>query len=404
MRVKILALCLLVLAARPAACQTPAAAPAGRMEIPFRLVDGVIWVEVRLNGSKPLSFLLDTAAGGDAIDRARAEELRLPLIEAGEQANVGTGDGTARLAVTENVDVAIGPARYTNPLTGVTPFDGVNRAYGERIDGLIGFGLLSRWVVTIDYLHQKLILNPNESYDYKGVGRVLPLRSSGREPIVAGAVVLGEKEYPGEFLVDAPFRRAVALATPFVQKYGLLEAVRKNGQHLLQAELTGVAGKSKNWTGRTAAFRIAGFTLPQPITDFAEATAGAFARQDIAGIIGVEILRHFVVTFDYPRRRLILEPCDEPKPSEAEMGGIVWDCEPPDYQPLKVTRVQEDSPASEASVQVGDVLVSLDGRPASELRKWQVGESLRRPGAEVVMVLRRGDKNVSVKLKLRRLV
>ena len=47
------------------------------------------------------------------------------------------------------------------------------------------------------------------------------------------------------------------------------------------------------------------------------------------------------------------------------MAGIVWDAEPPDYQTFRVTRVQDDSPASEAGVQVEDVLVSLDGHPAS---------------------------------------
>ena len=67
-------------------------------------------------------------------------------------------------------------------------------------------------------------------------------------------------------------------------------------------------------------------------------------------------------------------------------------------------QVQDDSPANEAGVEVGDVLVSLDGRPASELRKWKVTEALKRPGAQIEMVLTRNRNDMRVKMTLRRLV
>lgn len=399
-----LAVLLLAIFTFAAFCQNPKPISAGPIEIPFRLIDGVIWLEVRVNNSRPLNFPLDTAAGNDVIDRARAEELQLTLFEAGVQAGAGTGDGTTRIAITENVEFSVGPVRYTNPRIGAVPHDRVSRSFGERMDGLLGVGFLSRWVVTIDYQHRKLILYPNETFEYKGTGRALPLRLVRGGAVLPGTVVLGDKEFEGDFLVDAPFRRAVALTAPFVQKHGLLDAARKSGQRLLPGELTGVAGKSKNWTGRVTAFRIAGLTIPQPITDFSEATGGAMASQEMAGLIGFQVLRYFSLTFDFPRKRLILEPCGEPKSSDVEMAGIAWDCDPPDFVPLKVARVHENSPASEAGIQVGDVLVSIDGRSASELRKWRVTELLKQPGAQIVMVLNRAGTNVQVKLKLRRLV
>ena len=161
------------------------------------------------------------------------------------------------------------------------------------------------------------------------------------------------------------FEQGFDVATPFSEKNGMLAEARKNGQRVLPRELTGVGGKSKNWTGHVTALQLGCFTIPQPIADFSETTAGSMGRTDIAGVIGAEVLKHFMVTLDYRRNRLILEPCDEPKPSETDMAGIVWDAEPPDYQTFRVTRVQDDSPASEAGVQVEDVLVSLDGHPAS---------------------------------------
>ncbi len=404
MRRLVSSFCLLFGLAVYAPGQEPNSSPAAPIEIPFRLVDGVIWLKVRVNGSRPLNFPLDTAAGIDVIDRARAEELKLPLQEAGVQAGAGTGDGNTRIAMTGDVEFSIGPVRYTNRRLGVVPLDDVNRSYGEQMDGLLGQGFLSRWVVTVDYQQQKLILRAGESFEYTGSGHILPLRIARGGPVVEGTVVLGEKNYPGEFLIDAPFRRAVALTTPFVQKHRLLDAVRGSKQRLLSGELTGVAGKSRTWTGRVTAFRIAGVTIPQPIAQFTDATGGSMASQEMSGIVGYEVLRYFRITFDFPHNDVIFEPQGEPEPGEVEMAGIVWDCDPPDFVPLKVARVHDDSPASEVGIQAGDVLVSIDGLPASGLRKWKVSELLKRPGAQVIMVVNRSGTNIQVRLVLRRLI
>ncbi len=380
--------------------KVPAALP---IEIPFRMIEGVVWIDVSVNGSKPLAFQLDTAAGNDALDRSRAEELRLRIIELGNR-NAGTGDGTTRVAASPNVEFGLGPAHYTAHAI-VVPFDGVNRSFGERINGLLGFSFLSQWVVTIDYARQKLVLHPNEGFQYTGKGEIVPLRFISGGPVIAGTVVIGGKEYPGDFLVDAPYRRGLGLTTPFVEKHGLLAAARQNGLRLLAGEMTGVAGKSRSWRGRATTFRVGKFVVPGPITDFAEATAGSMMRQDIAGILGADILHHFVVTLDYPRKRLILEQSGKPVPAEADRAGILWDSEPPDYQRFTVLRVEENSPASEAGVKEGDVLLSVDGQLAGGLRKWQLAERLqRRPEANVTLRLKRGEKEIVLKLRLRRLI
>jgi S1-C subfamily serine protease len=137
---------------------------------------------------------------------------------------------------------------------------------------------------------------------------------------------------------------------------------------------------------------------------FATATGGAFARSDIAGIIGAEILHHFRVTLDYPHDRLILDQFEQPSVPEADMSGITWESQPPDHNELTVVRVQDNSPAAEAGMEVGDVLVSLNDQPAAEIRQWQLTEALKRPGDEVKLVVRRGDKEFVVRIVLRRLI
>ena len=105
--------------------------------------------------------MLDTAAGTDAVNRRVAEELHLPLVEMGTRANVGAGDGVTRIAFAPNVQISLGDVNYANSRVGAIPLDSVSRGFGEPFDGALGYDLLSRWVVTIDYQQHKLLLHSN---------------------------------------------------------------------------------------------------------------------------------------------------------------------------------------------------------------------------------------------------
>src|SRR5262249_14338925 len=156
------------------------------IEIPFRLVENVVWLQVRVNNSRPLNFVLDTAASTDALNRRVAEELNLPLVEAGTRANAGAGDGVARVGFAPNVQISLGDANYVNPLVGAVPLDSVSRAFGEPLDGGLGYDFLRRWAVTIDYQQHKLVLHSNATFEYEGSGHTIPMRVSFGQPIVSG--------------------------------------------------------------------------------------------------------------------------------------------------------------------------------------------------------------------------
>jgi len=180
--------------------------------------------------------------------------------------------------------------------------------------------------------------------------------------------------------------------------------MRSSGRRMLETELRGAGGTSKSALGRVSAFRFAGITFESPIVGFANATGGAFARRDVAGIIGAEILHHFRVTLDYPHDRLILEQSGTPDVPETDMSGITWESEPPSHDIFTAIRVQDNSPAAEVGMQAGDVLVSLNDRPAADIRLWQLTEALKRPGEEIKLVVKRGEKELSFRLLLRRLI
>jgi len=69
-----------------------------------------------------------------------------------------------------------------------------------------------------------------------------------------------------------------------------------------------------------------------------------------------------------------------------------------------VHSVRDPSPAKEAGIEAGDVLVQIDGRPTSALTLDNIRELLKKPGQTHRLALSRQGRIVSVTLKTRDLL
>lgn len=98
----------------------------------------------------------------------------------------------------------------------------------------------------------------------------------------------------------------IQFATPFICDHDLLPAARGFTWRLIPASFEGVGGPSEHLEGRVEWIECGGYTRKLPLAAYAQARAGAFARIDIAGIIGGELLRRYLVPLDCPHGRLFL--------------------------------------------------------------------------------------------------
>jgi membrane-associated protease RseP (regulator of RpoE activity) len=110
-------------------------------------------------------------------------------------------------------------------------------------------------------------------------------------------------------------------------------------------------------------------------------------------LIGMEILRRFDVLFDYAKRRIFLKPnrnFAEPFTADASGLDLRWTN---DLQSFSVHDVAKDSPASEAGMVAGDVIVAINNLPASALGIDQMQMLLAKDGTSVLLTVRR-DRNM----------
>lgn len=296
------------------------------LAIPFELDAGSrIYLQVSVEGSKPLSFVLDTGASHTILSLRNAQAFELG-IEPLETVTGGIGAYPPQVYVTsDNVTYSLSGVLISNqPLVvfsldkaegclsetaenGKEPSDSLSRSAkegtGKTIDGVLGRDFFANFVVEIDYPARLINLYEPQSYKYPGRGKSLRLEIDPQYIFVRAKVkAAGRKPVAARLVVDTGSGTALSLNRQFAEANKLLPQSEK----LTEGVECGVGGFSteRSWSGTLEAISLGRFDVINPITAFYQKTA----ERNYDGLLGNPALQNFKVIFDYSRRRMILEP------------------------------------------------------------------------------------------------
>jgi hypothetical protein len=272
---------------------------------------------------------------------------------------------------------------------------------GQDIDGIIGTQFIRQFVLEIDYQARTITVHDRNTFKYDGQGAEIPIEFYQAHPTISATITpLGGQPITRRFVLDLGSSMALALHAPFVTEQGLLGA-QANTIRLIGA--AGAGGSVKGQVGRVESLQIGPYQLSSVVTVFTEDTAGAFADQNLAGNIGMQIATRFRVFLDYGHNRIILEPSRAFRdPFGVASPGMAVRTEG-DYHTFRVKDVLENSPASEAGVKEGDVLTAINGTPASQFSLTQLVELFEQPST-YDLTIKRGDQEITARLTPRKLV
>lgn len=306
-----------------AAAEVSFASGKSALNLPIKIFNNHIYLQVSVNNSEALWFLLDTGAGNIINSRA-ARALGLKLKPAGQ--TTGVGEGYADVFFTEDVSVTLPGVTIGREKFVVISLENVEEcsdkievdldgkltwraqaAKGDErqpIDGVLGREFFRHFVVEIDYAAKSINLYDPKSYRYQGQGERIPLEVGEthiymRAPITAS----GRAPINARFLIDSGAAVALILNSPFVAQNKLLPPAGQTTPF----SICGIGGDSNTQIGKLAEIRVGNVKLENPITMFSQATNGTLADPEVSGILGNAILRRFRVVFDYSRKVMILE-------------------------------------------------------------------------------------------------
>ena len=381
------------------------AAAESTVTIPAEMTDsGLIFLQARVNGSQPLWFVLDSGAVPFfAIDARRARALGLAVEPFG---TVGGGGGPNAYEVgrTRGVSIRLGDVEFADQNPDVIALGPLEAIAGRPLDGLIGRDLFVRHVVEIDYVGSRIVLHDPRSYTDSKHGESLPLTMRNGHFFVPARITMpGQEPLDGRFLVDTGGGFVTAVLTaPFAKSNGLPARDRKT---IADRSLAGLGGEIRLLALRASSLMLGNLSLREPVVFISQDEGGALASPDYDGLIGGGVLNRFTVTFDYSRRRLILEPnARYREPVEYDTSGIRLHAEGDDLKTFRVHQLLESSPAVEAGLRTGDVLTDIDGVAASRLSLDEIYRLFKQPGREYTIGFRRGGEALSAKIRTRPLI
>lgn len=377
----------------------PSVAAANPVRVPIEIINNHVYVRVCVR-DRELVFILDTGAGASILDLDVAKELGLRLGRSFRAR--GAGAGSVEGAFFDATPVSIPQTAVSVTSRSAIALTGVSLGEGFRMQGILGYDFIAGHVLAIDYRSRELRLYDAKSFAYHGPGTAIPITIARNHPHIEAEVVLADgNRIPGKFIVDVGSSAALALTKPFVERNQLRQRV---GPTIRTFAGGGVGGATTADIGRVAALRIGPYDLASPVTMFHGDSAGVFSDSVWDGNIGGEVLRRFVVFFDYSRKQMILEPHDGiSEPFEADMSGVRFRAEG-DLANIRVMSVVAASPAGEAGLTVGDRLMLVDGSAPTERTLRELRQRLRRPGERVSLTVQRGEAMISVQFTTRRLI
>jgi C-terminal processing protease CtpA/Prc len=140
------------------------------------------------------------------------------------------------------------------------------------------------------------------------------------------------------------------------------------------------------------------------MTDSAGGASGPNSNYDL--LLGSDMLKRFTVTFDYSRSKMYFEPnADHGKPFEADKTGLRLFATLPDMQTFRVMGVLKGSAAETAGLQPGDVIETIDGKPAGSMKLYKWREQFRAADAKGWdFGVRRGGTLVKVRLEAKSII
>jgi hypothetical protein len=351
---------------------------------------GVILLTARLgNYPDSLNFILDTGSGGISLDSLTCERLKIKSEPSDRTIRGIAGIRTVRFVYNQTLHL---PNLDVDSLNfHVNDYDILTSAYGERVDGIIGYSLLSRYIVKVDYDSSKIQIYSRGSMRYPRGGFLLrPILST--LPIQS-ARVEDERPINTRFYFDTGAGLCLLLSRDFVDDSTILSKKRK--PVLTQGE--GLGGKMEMQLTTMKAFKIGPYRFKRVPTYIFEDAYNVTAYPYLGGLIGNDILRRFNVILNYDRRDIYLQPNSHFRDpfdySYTGLGIYKIDGE------VRVVDIMPGSPAQKAGFMPGDIVMAMNNNFSKSVQTYK--NMLQNVGDKVKVLVLREEGPVILTLKVR---
>jgi Aspartyl protease/PDZ domain len=332
-------------------------------KFPFRqLVGGVILVQARFDTIPiPLNFILDTGSGAISLDSSTAVEFNIPHVPSGKSIN-GIA-GSSNVDFSQNNKLVLPGLTVDSLDFYINNYDILSSVYGEKIDGIIGYSFLNRYIIKINYdslyievYSQGRIQYPRNGYLLHPLFTALPI-----QPLT----IKEEKTVNANFYIDTGAGLCFLMSKQFEEDSQVLRKKRKP----VAIQVQGLGGKKEMLLTIIKEVQIGPYKFRRVPTNILDDEYNATSYPFLGGVIGNDILRRFNVVFNYEKREIHLLPNshynDEFDYSYTGLNMYYVDGK------IISDEVIRKSPASRGGIKKGDVIIAVNSNFSNDINVYK---------------------------------
>lgn len=358
-----------------------------------QLSGGVVMIHARLdNFPDTLNFIFDTGSSGISLDSTTVDYFNLKP-QPTERTIRGIA-GIKKVSFLYNRKLHMEGLSVDSLNFHINDYSILTSVYGEKIDGIIGYAVLSRYIVKLDYdlytmemWTRGTIRYPKGGYLFKPNISTLPVQTAR----VKDAVTVGTR-----FLYDIGAALCLLLTTDFITDSAFLDKKRK----LWVKEAEGVGGKVDMHITIVKELKLGPYRFRNIPTYIFEDVNNITSYPYLGGLIGNDILRRFNTIFNYEKEEFYLMPNTHFSDAfdYAYTGVELYFVD----GNIIAGDVARGSPAAESGLQEGDIILGINKNFSQNLTAMK--QALQVVNEKIKIVVRREGQLIEMEFKAKSLM
>ena len=355
------------------------------VKVPLRLVNGRPVVEVMINQRGPYRLMLDTGCSHNVhICACLVKKLGLPEIDT-KTTGRDVAENVREYSLVRVDSLRIGQAEFLRFGAVIDPIGHRLSTNDTRVDGMIGYHCFRELLLTLDFPNQQLILQRGTMPKPDGQN----FFELARDKISPGIVAtIGQTELT--LLIDSGSAGCVTLAEPIAKTLSFYAAP-------FEGRAAIGSGLVSNYQARLKRKLVFGrHIVIDPII-------GWFAGTKDTNLIGMKILKHFVVTIDQTSGLVrFSRDGDDPIRIPPVRGiGLIFGVKKKGTAAIEV--INPATPAAQLGLKVGDQVLTVNGQPFLEFDEVGFSALFEKTDA-VRLELMRGKKRFAAEVPVIELI
>jgi predicted aspartyl protease len=380
-------------------------------KIPFELYANLIVIKLKIDNADTLNFILDTGVSSFILtDPSLSKKINLKYVRDVKIKGAGNEEFvTGKVSVGHTL--RFGFVQIDNASIVALDKDilQLSEYMGIPIHGIFGHDLFERFVVNINFSSKNIHLTEHKYFkEFKRDGEKYPLVVTQSKPYIeASAIAQKNAVYmPLRLVIDTGAGHALMLNTQENTAIHLPDKV-------IRANLgRGLNGSIDGHIGRIEKFKLGKYEFNDVLASFPDSLSFSTKFSELPGnirqgSIGGELLRRFVITFNYKEGYIKLKPlkAKSRETFEHDMSGMEVRAQGKYLDKFMVTYISPGSQADKAGVKVGDQIMFLNNKNFKNLNINDIYNQLsKKEGHGIELFLRRGEELQFAYFKLKRVI